>query len=319
MGNITHTLTAYHITFSYLRKNNPLKDELNQLIKNNATPVVSVKEILQELIMLTSELHYDDLIVGSKIITFNQIEDEEIVNNGFTRLFIRPNAGKIDVPIRIINLKDKEKNYNFKKDWASTYQNNVFIYEKNNEYYFVCHRQGGSGCKTLILSIFNKILKKQGIKMNMNFMPPLMNNENDNHQIDKISLLYEENLSSDIADIPNRKTKKKVVKELTLNLNNGNKEINKIMQKYSLREISKEEAFNEISKEEGVEGYNNATVLIKIGNTHKKVSWDDFEKLIAEFDITDKLANSGDHFIAKLKECSDEFLNTLIVDKVLCG
>lgn len=319
MGNITHTLTAYHITFSYLKKNNPLKDELSQLINNNVTPVVSVKKILQELIMLTSELRYDDLIVGSKIITFNQIEDEEMVNNGFTRLFIRPNAGKIDVPIRIINLKDKEKNYNFKKDWASTYQNNVFIYKKNNDYYFVCHRQGGSGCKTLILSIFNKILKKQGIKMNMNFMPPLMNNENDNHQIDKISLLYEENLSSDIGDIPNRKIKKKVVKELTLNLKNGNKEINKIMQKYRLREISKEEAFNEISKEEGFEGYNNATVLIKIGNTHKKVSWDDFEKLVAEFDITDKLANSGDRFIVKLKECSDEFLNTLIGDKVLCG
>ena len=59
-----------------------------------------------------------------------------------------------------------------------------------------------------------------------------------------------------------------------------------------------------------ITGYslNNACVLVKIGNAHKKVAWDDLEGLIDGFDITEKVANAGDNFIRTLTLCADDFI-----------
>ena len=53
--------------------------------------------------------------------------------------------------------------------------------------------------------------------------------------------------------------------------------------------------------------------MVKIGKAKKKVAWDDVESLIDGFDITDKVSGlKGQQFIDELKECSDNFLLTLL-------
>lgn len=293
-----------------MKRNNPLKEELSEKINNGETPAISIESILDSMITATSESDFTNLKSESRVIILDSIEEKTTLSNGFVRTFIKPKAGRIDIPIHMVNLRDRRKPYDFGKDWASIYSNNVFLYQRGEDFYCICHRHGGSGCKTLLLSSLNKILKKDGIKVEMNWMPPMSDKECSNYDIDGITMIYEEPKSSDIADLP--KQKKVILKELKLNLKQGNIFVKNAIKRYQLREITKEEVLNEISKEEGLTNYNNAALLVKIGKVHKRVSWDEFEKLIDGFDITDKVANTGIEFESKLKECSDKFLFKLL-------
>ncbi len=315
MNNFLHTLTAYHLVFSYMKRNNPLKEELKEKIQKNEAPTIILTEVLDDFIRRTSNSEYESLSNGGKIILLESIESVDYPKPNMKRIYITPSAGKRDIPIRIVNLKNQNQKYNFKKDCAATYPNNIFLYEIDNEYYCVCHRHGGSGCKTIFLSAINQILRDKGIKMDMNWMPPNIDGTNNVFDIDKISLLYEENKSSDIADEPVRKSKKIVVKELSLNINHIFPSIKTILKKYQLKEISQERALEEIKSEVNDQQYNNACVSVKIGNTHKRVAWDDLEGLIDQFDITDKVSGQGANFIQTLKKCSDEFLLMLLEKK----
>jgi hypothetical protein len=178
----------------------------------------------------------------------------------------------------------------------------------------ICHRNGGSGCKTALNGVLNKILKHRGIKINMNWMPPIADKSESNYDIEKISLICEEHKSSDIADEINKSSKKIQIKELTLSLNQGRfPQISNVLKKYQIREITKETALKDIKRELNDESYNNASVLIKIGHSKKRVSWDDLEGLIDGFDITDKVHGlKGTEFIKQLKISSDEFLFSLL-------
>lgn len=318
MNDFIHTLTAYHIVFSYMKRNNPLKEELSEAIKNDEKPQISIEEVLQEMVQITNDGNYDELSIGSRIIVLENLDNVELTKFDFTRIYIVPKSGRRDIQTSMIRVKNGRKNYNFGNDWASTYPNNIFFYEKDDEFYCVFHRHGGSGCKTILLSVLNNILKKKGIKVEMNWMPPFAEKENADYDIDGISLIYEEEIPSDIADVPDKKKRKIKIKELTLNLKQGNLKIRDILKRYRLKEITKEEAFSEISKEERADGYNNAMVIVNVGKTRKKVSWDDLEGLIDGFDITDKMMDSSGNFIDKLKECSDDFLFTLIGDDIKC-
>ena len=314
-NNFLHTLTAYHLKLSYMRRNNPLREELAEKIKNDETPEVTIEEVLQEFITLTENRQYSPLVNGGKVILLNQIEDIQEFETDKKRIFIVPKAGKIDIPIQMVNIrKNSNKVYNFDADWASTYPHNIFFYKIGNEYYVVCHRNGGSGCKTVLCSALNQILKNKGIKVEMNWMPPMIEDSPSNYDVDKITLIYEENKSSDIADEPSKKQKKVQIKELTLSLKTGKFNfINILLNKYRAKEISKEETFNRIKNEVNDEQYNNASLTVRIGKARKKVAWDDIESLIDGFDITEKVSGlKGKAFIAELKSCSDKFISTLV-------
>lgn len=315
MSEALHTLTAYHLNFSFMKRNNPLRDLLVDEIKGDEKPKIDILNIFKQLVCLTIEQKYEPLIGMNKIIMLDKITEEYEIDKNKKRLFLVPNAGKINIPIQMINLKERNKKYQFGSDWASTYPHNIFVYEINGEYYMICHRNGGSGCKTILSLVLNKILKQKGIKVDINWMPPTNDKHESNYEIDKISLIYEENKSSDVADAISKKKKRVVeVKKLTLSLNTGCfRNVEKILKQYKLKEISKHEAFEEIKRDIDADEYNNASLLVKIGKTRKKVSWDDFEGLIDGFDITDELSGlKGNEFIDALKRCSDDFLMKLI-------
>ena len=67
-NNFLHTLTAYHLKFSYMKRNNPLREELDEQIKNGETPNVIVTELLDELVNLTENHQYATLINGGKVV-----------------------------------------------------------------------------------------------------------------------------------------------------------------------------------------------------------------------------------------------------------
>ncbi len=318
MNNFLHTLTAYHLKFSYMRRNNPIHDKLVDKIKNDEKPKIVLSETFDEMVTLTNKHQYSSLINGGKVILLNKIEDVFNIDSNKKRIFIIPKAGKTNIPIQMVNMYN-DKIYNFGSDWASTYPHNVFVYEISGEYYVVCHRHGGSGCKTILCSVLNQLLKTKGIKVEMNWMTPIVSDSRPNCDVDKITLIYEESKSPDIADEPTRKTKKtkKIqIKELTLSLKTGKfNGIDNLIHQYQLKEISKEETFSKIKDEINDNSYNNASLTVRIGKAKKKVSWDDFEGLIDGFDITDKVAGTGSNFIPTLKQCSDEFLLKLLESK----
>ena len=128
-NNFMHTLTAYHLKFSYMKRNNPLREELEEQIKNSEVPVVNLSEVLDEFVKLTENHQYASLINGGKVILLNQIEDEFNVSTSTKRIFIIPRAGKTNLPIQMVNLKENKKVYDFGSDWASTYPHNIFFYE----------------------------------------------------------------------------------------------------------------------------------------------------------------------------------------------
>jgi len=307
-----HTLTAYRLVFSYMKRNNPLKQELEDEIKNNKVPAIDLIDLLNEFISNTNDSKFDVLKSGGKVILLRSIEDVEEIGHGIRRIRVRPSAGKTGEPINIVNLNDANKKYVFGIDWSSTYFNNIFFYEINGEYYCVCHRHGGSGCKTILCSVLNQILKSRGVKLEMNWLPPVSSDEKSKFDVDKITLICEEKRSSDIADEPTRKLKKVIRKELTLNLKLGFYGISGILNKYQLKEISGDTALEQIKSEVDGKDYNNASLLVRIGKARKKIAWDDFEGLIDGFDITDKVKNTGSNFIPVLKECSDEFILKLL-------
>ena len=315
MDRFLHTLTAYHLKFSYMKRNNPIYNDLIDKIKNDEKPEIVFTDIIDEMMNLTKSHQYSSLINGGKIILLNKIEEIIELDVNKKRIFIMPNAGKTNIPIQMVNMIS-DKIYNFGNDWASTYPYNVFLYEIDREYYCVCHRHGGSGCKTIMCSVINQLLKPKGIKAEMNWMPPIIDDSNSNYDIDKITLIYEETKSSDIADETTKKIKKTQIKELTLSLKTGHfDKIDGLLHKYQLKEISKEETLSKIKDEVNDNSFNNASLVVSIGKTKKKVYWDDLEGLIDGFDITDKVSGTGRDFIPTLKKCSDEFLLKLLENK----
>lgn len=314
-SNFIHTLTAYHLDFSYRIRNNPLSKELEDKIKNKEKPDVNVIDILNELTQATNDRQFKMLADKGKIILFNKAEEIIETKPNVQRIFIIPSAGKTNMPIRMVNLLDKnEKDRFFDSNWASAYPHNIFIYKIKGEYYMVCHRNGGSGCKTILSYVFNKALMSKGIRMDANWMPPVKDDSTSNLSIEKVSLIYEEGKTGDIADEPGRRKKKEVIRELTLSMKAKEyRGIGDLMRRYRLKEVSKEETFNAIQKEVDDYQYNDATITVKIGRSRKTIGWDDFECLIDGFDITDKVNGlKGNEFTVKLKRCADDFITSLL-------
>ena len=88
MNNFLHTLTAYHLKFSYMRRNNPLREELNEKISSGESPQITITEVLDELIKLTGSHQYGLLMNGGKVVLLDKIEDTYNLDINKKRIFI---------------------------------------------------------------------------------------------------------------------------------------------------------------------------------------------------------------------------------------
>lgn len=320
MNNNIHTLTAYKISFDYIRRNNPLKESLSESISAGESPSISIGEVLHLLIEKTSANDFELLSNNGKVILLNDILAENCFGESGKRLRIEPYAGKRDIPTRMVNLSDKEKKvYDFGREWSSTYRHYVFIYIIADQCYAVFHRKGGSGCKTIFNAAINQLLRSSGIKMEMAWIPPADSNLEDAMcSYEKVTFLYEEGKTSDEADDLHRKTKKVIVKELTLNLRNERfPSVSRLLKRYQLKEIGKTDALTSLVREAGAfSECNNAKITVKLGKSRRIIEWDDFENLISGYDITDKVSGYGEAFVSSLTACSDEFILSLVGKEV---
>jgi|GEM_PF-250073 len=322
MGKDIHTLTAYKCYFKYMERNNPLKDELSEAIKNEEAPNLSVEDFFAEYISKGNKFLYGENV--DRVVRLNRIESIEQKSN-FSRIHVVPRTGKQGIEITLINTKVLEKeDVNFGDDWSATYPHNIFAYqpkpEKGSQFTLMFHRVGGSGCKSVFLETANKVLKEKGIRINMEWVIPYTNQSNANVDVvpRKVNLLFQkDNNSPDPADhVRGKKEKKVTIKELSLNLTaKENSKIATIFRNMSLKTITKEEAFATIQSETSPE-FNAAKVAVRIGKTEKMVSWDDFENLFDGFDITEKLNRMKGFkgFVEALKECSDEYYLSMFGD-----
>lgn len=316
MANNIHTLTAYDLRFKYLERNNPLKDELKDKIKNKEEPNYDLDIFFRDFIEGIKDKNIAKN--SGKILIFTGIE-ELIKKDSDTRYYIRPNSGKRGVPTKIVSVDNSnEKEYAFNKNWASTYAHNILVYEIDGNYYAVFHRHGGSGCKTIFLEASNEILKAIGLKMILDWKPSVSKTDKVTDILPKnIKLKFEKDVSSeDIADHVSGKRKRKVltVKELTLDLRaKDNSLVREIIQNWKLKKLTKESAFKAIQQETSDE-YNEASITVKIGSTNKVVKWDDFENLFGGYDITEELRNMKDShaFEDALKKCADDYIHALL-------
>ena len=64
MNNFIHTLTAYKLDFSYMKRNNPLREELEEKIKNEEKPHIILTELINEFIKKTMNSEFDTLSVN---------------------------------------------------------------------------------------------------------------------------------------------------------------------------------------------------------------------------------------------------------------
>ena len=131
-----------------------------------------------------------------------------------------------------------------------------------------------------------------------------------------------QNNSSDIADHMKVFKKKCIIRDLGLNLEaSENRKILGIIQKMQLKRINKEDAFSQIKAElPNSEEYNDAEIRLKIGNQAKNVKWNDFEHIMGNYDITQKLYEgyrATQNFAEVLIELADEYYQKIIESEVI--
>lgn len=147
------TLTAYKCAFSYLQRNNPLKEELKNKIKDGELPDYTFSNFVDDYSKFTSYL-----AVGKSTERAIFLPEDKVHNrvpyNETNRWMLEPYAGKQGKPFKIIKTTTGKK-YDFGADSASLYEHKIFMYECNESFVIIFHRQNGSGCKTVFLETAN--------------------------------------------------------------------------------------------------------------------------------------------------------------------
>ena len=314
----SETLTAYKCTFEYLQRNNPLKEELKEKIKSETPPEYTFDDFIKDFTKYTSSL-----VIG-KVTERAILLPEENVHPRKTRKKTKrgrivPYAGKQGKPFRIIKTSNGKK-YDFGSDSAALYEHNIYIYENEDSAIAVFHRQSGSGCKGVFLEVANKMLREKGIKLEMELYLPLVTADDD-VQPTKIHLQYVRNIvTSDIAENAHKKRKVEVIQELGLNLESQeNSVIKNILQDMKVGKIDKDIAFAKIKQHcPNSDIYNDAEILLRIGKRHQKISWGDFDSLLGNYDITERLhrkfSSTGD-FVGALTELTDEYYDSIVAEE----
>lgn len=312
------TLTAYKCTFSYLKRNNPLKEEVQEKIKKGIPPQYSFHDFIKDFSKFTSSLAVGKNTERAILLSEENIYPRE-EKNGVFRWRIVPNAGKQGKPFRIIK-KSTGKRYDFNLDSAALYEHNIFIYQSNKSAIIIFHRQNGSGCKSVFLETSNCMLKEKGIKLDMELYIPLLSPDI-NITPTKITLqYYRNNLSSDIAENIQKKKRSEVIRDLGLNLQSyENKAILDIFRNMQMGRISPEEAFAKIKLEcSDSEDYNDAEIMLRIGNRKQTVRWNEFDAILGNYDITEQLKGkyiNGEGYISGLTELADKYYSRIITEE----
>lgn len=310
------TLSAYKCTFSYLQRNNPLKKELHDKIKADVPPEYTFSNFIDDFCTFTSSL-----AIGKTTERAILLPEENIYQipseNGIKKWRIVPYAGKQGKPFKIIKTSTGKK-YDFGSDSAALYEHNIFAYEGESSAIAIFHRQSGSGCKSVFLEVANKMLREKGIKLDMELYIPLIPPDSSDITPTKIQLQYVRQVKSsdDVENIHKRK-RPEVIQELGLNLESvENTAIKKILQDAQMGKIDRSVAFARIKAEcANSDIYNDAEILLRVGKRHQKIRWNEFDSIMGNYDITDRLHEkfvlSGD-FIGALTALSDEYYECII-------
>lgn len=307
-------LTAYKCTFTYLQRNSPLKEELKDKIKKGEMPDYTCSSFVEDYSKFTS-----DLVVGESTerAIFLPVEKvhKRYASNDTNRWILEPYAGKQGKPFKIIKTSTGKK-YDFGSDSAALYEHKIFIYETGKSFVIIFHRQNGSGCKTVFLETANQMLRKKGIKLEMELYLPLMDIRNDVIP-KKITLQYIQNeISTDVAENMSKRKKLKSIRDLSLNLEfNENSSILNIIKQMMNGQIDKDVAFARIKIEcSDSKDYNDAELAIKIGKRSQKVKWSEFDSILGIYDITEELHQkytTSKDFIKSLTQIVDNYYESI--------
>ena len=324
---LTHSLTAYRCTFSYMERNNPIAtDEMKESIKNGETPTYSLPEFIDDYISVASSLavgHNAD-----RAIQLTQITSTTPLPNGVTRVHLQPQVGKHGEPITVVE-KAKNQRHRYGENAAALYDHNVFFYENNDDIIAIFYRRGASGCKTVFFETANNALRQKGMKLEMNVIIPLnqtYNLEGATPSRVVIQWLEPKGKSSDIADEMDENTsskkKEKSIQSLNINLNSSqNNTIKAIIEKFTSGHIDKSVAFAEIKTESPLancaEHFNDAYVQYKIDDRKiVTVKFGEIENQIGAYNITGSLDTSD--FEKSLPLCADAYYEK-ISEEMPCG
>ena len=314
----SETLTAYKCTFQYLQRNNPLKEDLKELIKAEIPPEYTFDDFVKDFSEYTSSM-----VIGKATERAILLPEENVYphkrQGKIKKWRIVPYAGKQGKPFRIIKTSTNKK-YDFGSDSAALYQHNIFMYQKGDSKIIIFHRQSGSGCKSVFLEVANKMLREKGIKMEMELYLPLVSAD-ENIRPTKLQLQYVRNIeATDVAENLHKKKRTEVIQELGINLEaRENNAIKNILQEMKLGKINHDVAFakiKEICPNSSI--YNDAEISLRIGKRHQKISWGEFDSFLGSYDITDQLHNkfkiNGD-FVGVLSELADEYYDSIIKEE----
>lgn len=260
------TLSAYRCTFSYLQRNNPLKEELQEKIKADIPPEYTFADFIEDFCKMTSSLAKGQVTERAIMLPEENIYPRPS-ESGVKRWRIVPYAGKQGRPFRIIKTITGKK-YDFGSDSAALYEHNIFVYQDETSAILIFHRQSGSGCKSVFLEVANKMLRQKGVKLNMELYLPLVSPEDFDVIPTKIQLQFVRNsTSTDVAENAHKRNQREVVKELSLNLGAyENSRIKDILRSIQIGKVDRTVAFAKIKAEfPDAEDYNEAKVFFRVG------------------------------------------------------
>ena len=303
----THSLTAYKLEFSYMKRNNPCITELKEKIANNEKPKVSISNLISMIIEESKSNTY--LTVDNSAFALSKLESFVPFEDGY-KYVITPDVGKANSKFKVYKL-DRSEPYNYGLGSVSTYSHNIYFYEFPDSSYMICHRKGGSGCKIVLEKVIYSILKEKGIKLETSLFLPTSDVDLKDHTPEKITLSYKRKQSTDIADnlCNNHKTKEKTIREAAIYLGaSENSSIRKIIGDMILSRISKENAFIMIKRELNYDNYNDAEIVFKIGKIKRAVKWGNLEELFGGKDITEDLIKMGGFRENNISICADNYI-----------
>lgn len=313
------TLSAYKCVFKYLKRNNPLKEELQDKIKENISPEYTFADFIEDFCKYTSILAIGEVTERAIFLPEENIYQTSSENN-VKKWRIVPYAGKQGRPFKIIK-RSTGKKYDFSADSAALYEHNIFVYQSDSSTIVIFHRQSGSGCKSVFLEVANKMLRDKGLKLEMELYVPLVSPNSNNITLVKFQLQYiRGKISSDKAENMHKRKQSEVVQELVLNLESTeNSRIRRILQDLQMNKIDRDVAFAKIKYEcPNTNIYNDAKIILRVGRKHQTIRWDEFDSIAGSYDITERLHEKfklSGNFIGALTELSDEYYQSIIVEE----
>ena len=306
----THSLTAYRLEFSYMERNNPLKDELKEKIKNEEKPKVSIGDLISIMISKSKSNTY--LVVDNFAFTLSEFKNSSLFDDCH-KYVIKPDVGRADVEVKVYK-RNRPEPYRYGRNSVATNSHNIYFYEFPDSSYMICHRKSGSGCKIVLEKVLYSILREKGIKLETSLFLPTSNTSLKDRTPEKIILSYKGKNSTDVADnlSDSRKTKERTIREVIINLGAlENSGIVNILEDVFSNRIPKDVGFLRIKKELNYDKYNDAEIVFKIGRIKRTVKWDSFEELFEGKDITEDLANMGGDLDTNISTCADNYIKEI--------